>query len=191
MKILLIAYSKIFGGVEQHTIQLANELSTLGNTVHIILHNNIPYKKINKDITVHYLTGSALLPFKLNVKILSIIKKHKFDLIHSHLYTNTRLVYLSKLLMPRLCIIETMHIEINWRNGFKKIIEKIDGVLSRLTISHYIAVSNAVYLQAISTQKFDPDKITVIHNGVYVKKINEKRSKKKNMLWIFRKIRTS
>jgi glycosyltransferase involved in cell wall biosynthesis len=171
MKICLVLASWGVGGLENHSIDLANTLAKTQHNVSVIVHPSMANKF--SDLVHVYLIdmdSNRLNPFFL-YKIWSILNKNHFDIIHAQAGKAATLIgYLKPYLSAHSKYVTTIH-------GSKKTIypyKKFD---------HIIAVSSDI------AKKFDSsDSVSVIYNGINIYNtltVDEKIRLKKSVLHYF------
>jgi glycosyltransferase involved in cell wall biosynthesis len=103
-----------------------------------------------------------------------IVRKHRVDILHSHMFNASYLVSP----IARLCgvpvIIETPHVRERWRQGWFKGSYAIDRLVGHF-VDHYISVSdaNARYLER--EKGLPAEKIHIIRNGSNLNRLDVSR----------------
>jgi glycosyltransferase involved in cell wall biosynthesis len=154
VKICLIvggALSKL-GGLEKHFIELAKGLVKYCE-VSVVAHRD--YKKYFQDVDIEFIElnlDTSRLNIFLYLKLLSILKKHQFDIVHAQANKAAYIVSKLKKYLPNTRFVATIHNKKKNINYFN-------------TMDFVVGVSNAV-LEKIQTKK------RVIYNGLDMQKID-------------------
>ena len=170
MKILQISSAQAFGGGERHLADLTNSLAARGHEVHAVVRPNSP------------LLGELKLPSE-NVKTLSLrnaldarsasalaklVAVRKIEIVHAHMARDYPLAAYAVRRNPGTRLIVTRHVLFPLNR------------LHKVTLAHVsrlIAVSHAVARELEAQALISPEKITVIQNGVDLKRIADARSR--------------
>jgi glycosyltransferase involved in cell wall biosynthesis len=110
------------------------------------------------------------------VKLAALIRKQKFDIVHTHGYFASTIGRISAFLARTPLIIAHIHTTY-W--GFKKRHLRIEKALSWVT-DNIICCSIAVKKFVVSKEKINSKKITTIYNGVHCRTIKNTEVEKKN-----------
>lgn len=99
MKILEVCTSQSLGGLELYFVTCCQQLSNLGSQVHcVVLQDSSIWKKLQgKSLPVLSTSGSKI---KLLVSILSLLKKSKPEIVHTHDKKDLLIIALCKVLSP-------------------------------------------------------------------------------------------
>jgi len=128
------------------------------------------------DVPVYHLTKPEGLTPSLSLKIASLIRKLKVDLIHTH--------NVGPLIYGGLASIITglplIHTEHSRLPRCEKRLRSIEKLLS-LKASRIVAVSKCVADQLIEEQKIKPEKVKIIPNGVDVELFDNSRRERKDV----------
>ncbi|MCM8568164.1 glycosyltransferase family 4 protein [Gramella jeungdoensis] len=87
MKVLHLSAVKTFGGGENHILNLCREMSDFSGVENFILTvKNSTFSNVLKDHDIRHIRAPLSIKFDLrySIKIISICKKEKIDLIHIH-----------------------------------------------------------------------------------------------------------
>ena len=170
MKILQISSAQAFGGGERHLADLTNALAARGHEVHAVVRPNSP------------LLGELKLPGE-NIKTLSLrnaldarsasalaklVALRKIEIVHAHMARDYPLAAYAVRRNPGTRLIATRHVLFPLNR------------LHKVTLAHVsrlIAVSHAVARELQAQALIAPEKITVIQNGVDLKRIADARSR--------------
>lgn len=164
MKILLIHFSSCFGGVEKHCLDIYQTLHGESLEVHLVTPPNGYDYGIEKE-RIHFLQDDQFKNFRNSQRLYRIIREVKPDLIHCHLYPASRFFF-PVWLMTKIPVVETLHIEENWRVGWRKAFNLLDRFIGGLMVKKYIAVSKAVKNTAVRSKGIPSSKIDVVYNSV-------------------------
>ncbi len=171
MHICHMLNSNEWGGVEHHTMRLI-ELSRQQNITISVFCTLSIFTKIK--IKLHGCSGVSIYPyapgprpaFMQFIRFVSVLKHINPDILHCQLYSATRVGAPAAWLAGIPTIVETIHMEDNWRKGVKKIFNFLDWGIGKLFVSKYCAVSNSVANHYRVNKNITPEKITVIHNAL-------------------------
>jgi glycosyltransferase involved in cell wall biosynthesis len=104
----------------------------------------------------------------------NVLRKHRVDILHSHMFQASRLVSP----IGRVCgvpvIIETPHVREQWRHGWFKGSYATDRLVGRF-VDHYIAVSDANAHYLITEKGLPTKKVHVIRNGCDLRRLDYSR----------------
>lgn len=156
-----------FGGVTSTVMDLSKALSKMGNDLKIA----VLFRNSNQDIE-DYQTKDLLKHqvevfqfkkmnrnfFGASISLIKLVKQIKPDVIHLHLRYSVLAALFASFFWSEKVVIETYHS--NYK-GYKAITS-----LSRLFISHYVAVSNAAAEELTKKFGIPFEKVSVIHNGI-------------------------
>lgn len=168
LSVLHFTITKVRGGVEEHILLLLSGLDRARFRPMLVCPPEL-VEKFGTDLPVDVEFIPFPFPFGSMAsaawQFAGILRKHKVDILHSHMFQASRMASP----VGRLCgvplILETPHVREQWRRGWLKGSFVIDRLLSH-SVNHYIAVSeaNAGYLTG---QKGLPTaKIVVIEPGI-------------------------
>lgn len=159
-----------FGGVEGHICTLI-KLMQYNSDFHfqVICHESVEAKF--RDRLKNYNADIIALPlwpkptFRGYFLLINTLKKLSPDVLQCHLYSATRFGAMAAKIAGIENVVETIHIEEVWRKGLKKFLFcSVDGLIGRLFVDNYIAVSKAVS-RFYQQNKWVPDhKISLVHN---------------------------
>jgi glycosyltransferase involved in cell wall biosynthesis len=169
LKILQISSAQSFGGGERHVADLANSLSARGHDVYAALRPTSPLLR-----KLHQLPQANLrtLPLRNALDVPSANELARFarhigiEIIHAHMARDYPLAAFAARGKPLAKLILTRHVLFPL-NRFQS------RVFSR--VSRVIAVSEAVARQLEAQQLLQPERISVVRNGVDVERLNEAR----------------
>lgn len=155
LKILLLTDRLSFGGAETHLISLYRSLTLLGHDVTVASEGGALSNEV-KHVRLELASRSPTTLFLAFFKLLRLIKKEKFDLLHAHARLPALLAsFASKILgIP---LVTTAHASF-----------KIDFFRRRLSAwgERTIAVSEDLRQYLIKSYSLSPHRVEVIENGV-------------------------
>lgn len=105
-------------------------------------------------------------------KLISLLRKNKFDIIHTHLFHASLLGQIVARIPPGSRTILTRHYsDFMWVYGgvVKRNLDRLSAILA----DRIIAVSNAVRDTLINTEHIDPNKIVRVYNGIDLESIGK------------------
>lgn len=170
MKILQISSAQAFGGGERHLADLANSLAARRHEVYAVVRPNSPLLSELKLPGENVIT----LPLRnaLDARSASALAKlvavRKIQIVHAHMARDYPLAAYAVRRNPGARLIVTRHVLFPLNRLHKMTL----GYVSRL-----IAVSHAVARELKSQALIAPEKITVIQNGIDLKRIADARSR--------------
>ena len=176
------------GGAERVLVDQINNLDreifecflcVLNKKIDADLFQSISIPENNKKI-IHFNSFFSLSGW---IKIISFIRKNKFDIIYSHLFFANFVGCVAGKISGIKRIITVEHNVYLNRSYFQRLINKILSYISY----RIIAVSGSVKNYLVDLEKINPNKISVVYNGVNLNKYrfdSEKRRKTRNGLKI-------
>lgn len=159
MRILQICSAREIGGGEKHLADLANQLAQRGHDVFVALHPASPVRALLPSLSadnVIELPMRNALNLATAVKLSRFARQNQIDIVHAHVARDYPLAALATG-RSRARLVLTRHV-----------LFPMSGIhrLTRRRTARVIAVSEAV-AEALRRQRiFDPETITVIHNGI-------------------------
>lgn len=164
MRILQICSADSIGGGERHVADLSNSLVTRGHEVFAALKPHSPLENLlnlpSKNIETLRLRNA--LDISSARKLAKYVRENEIEIIHAHLGRD----YPLAAICSRLCgtpFVLTRHVLFPMKSLNAFVLRRAAGA---------IAVSNAV-ANVLQKQKiFPPEKITVINNGIDVKRFS-------------------
>jgi len=165
-----------FGGVTSTVMDLSKALSKMGNDLKIA----VLFRNSNQDIE-DYQTKDLLKHkvevfqfkkmnrnfFGASISLIKLVKQIKPDVIHLHLRYSVLAALFASFFWSEIVVVETYHS--NYK-GYKAITS-----LSRLFISHYVAVSNAAAEELTKKFGIPSGQVRVINNGIDTELINQRK----------------
>ncbi len=163
MKILYSCLSKSWGGMEMVTINSIKQLLDRNISVELICtaESRIHIEANNIGMIIHPIKAPGYFHPIITIKVVSIIKNGKYDLIHTHASKDLwLLVPALKLIKSKTPLVLTKHV-----GSFIKKTDKMHNWLySRV---HYaIAISKVIKDNILETTALDENKIALHYNGV-------------------------
>ncbi|MFC1624271.1 glycosyltransferase family 4 protein [Candidatus Omnitrophota bacterium] len=166
MKILLLTTHLNIGGITSYTVTLAKALKAEGNEVFVASSGGILVPELAaggvSHIKVNMLTKSEMSPkiFRAIFEIQKIVKTLDIDIIHAQ----TRVTQVVGFFVSRSCrrgFVTTCH-------GFFR--RNIGRILFPLWGDRVVAISDAVRQHLIDDFRVNKNRISLIYNGIDVKK---------------------
>lgn len=180
--VLHFSNSTLWGGVEEHVCGLLSNFSERAFRAHLVCDPTM-YERfrahIPQAVEVTPLELSSPMHVAAALKFCRLLMKGKFQIVHSHMFWSS--VFASP--VARACrvpvVVETLHGTEAWRTGWKASFV-VDRAATRF-VSHYVAVceSDAQFLK--NKKKVAADKITIIHNGIDVRRFAAPSTTRKAM----------
>ena len=170
MKILQISSAQAFGGGERHLADLANSLAARGHEVHAVVRPKSPLlgelKLPRENVTTLPLRNA--LDARSASSLAKLVAVRKLEIVHAHMARDYPLAAYAVRRNPGARLIVTRHVLFP--------LNRLHQV-TLAYVSRVIAVSHAVARELRAQALIAPEKITVIQNGVDLKKIAEARSR--------------
>ncbi|MEN8905458.1 MAG: glycosyltransferase family 4 protein [Clostridiales bacterium] len=157
------------GGSENMLVTTVKKLNTLNSDINIVVvvMNNLVNEGLKRELeknceNVFFLerTPSSKKPGYI-FELMKIIKKYNIEIIHTHDFGTRIRSILFKILNPKLKVVYTAHTIDLFNN-----MNSIDKVLHNIFINKSIAISNAVYSEAVNN---GINNVVRIYNGVDLK----------------------
>lgn len=175
---------RIVGGLARHCYSLSNALVSTGwnPTVVTLADHGKPCYVARKGVKIrsidspHYsdfLTWTLLYNHMMANTAILLHKKQNFDLIHAHDWMTFLAGSILKHVL-RIPMVVTFHSTERGRRGeipspFERMINDIEW-LGSYEANHVITVGNSIKEELVSSFGVPTDKISVIHNGINVKR---------------------
>ncbi|HET6669922.1 MAG TPA: glycosyltransferase family 4 protein [Pyrinomonadaceae bacterium] len=170
MKILQISSAQAFGGGERHLVDLANSLSARGHEVHAVLRFNSPLrgelKLASKNVKTLPLRNA--LDAQSANGLAKLVALNGIEIVHAHMARDYPLAAYAVRRNPGARLIVTRHVLFPLNRLHKVTLAHVSRVIA---VSH--AVARELQAQALVAR----NKITVIQNGVDVRKIEDARNR--------------
>jgi glycosyltransferase involved in cell wall biosynthesis len=166
LKILQLSSAQAFGGGERHLADLANTLTTRGHDVYVALRPGSP---IITELTlppqnVLTLPLRNALDARSASALARLVETKQIQVVHAHMARDYPLAAYAVRRNPGSRLVVTRHV-LSPLNRLHKV--------TLAHVSRLIAVSNAVARQQQAQALIASDKITVIHNGIDIEKIED------------------
>jgi glycosyltransferase involved in cell wall biosynthesis len=171
--ILILVTAAIGGGVERLILDQMKYFDKCKFDLHVATLRKGYLENEFSNTPSHYvcLESKRRISLKTLTKLLCYIKKHKIDLVHTHLYLPDIHGFLIKISIPRIKLITTKH---NTNEFRKKLYWGLLDKLLAWPANQVIAVSHSVK-DFISKYEFiSPKRIKVIYHGVDFSKFKRK-----------------
>ncbi len=163
MKILYSCLSKSWGGMEMVTINSIKQLLDRNISVELICtaDSRIHIEANNIGMIIYPIKAPGYFHPVITIKVVSIIKNGKYDLIHTHASKDLwLLVPALKLIKSKIPLVLTKHV-----GSFIKKTDKMHNWLySR--VNYAIAISKVIKDNLLETTALDENKIVLHYNGV-------------------------
>lgn len=170
MKILQISSAQAFGGGERHLADLSNSLAARGHEVHAVVRFNSPLlrdlKIPGENVTTLSLRNA--LDARSASALAKLVAARKIEIVHAHMARDYPLAAYAVRRNPGARLIVTRHVLFPLNR------------LHKVTLAHVsrlIAVSHAVARELQAQALIAPEKITVIQNGIDLKRTADARSR--------------
>lgn len=87
-KVLIVISNMEFGGAQRQIVELVNNIDQTQIEIHVCsLSNYAPLaEQFNASIPLHIIHKKAKFDFSVVFKLASLIRKHKFNIVHSYLF---------------------------------------------------------------------------------------------------------
>jgi glycosyltransferase involved in cell wall biosynthesis len=169
MKILYSCLSKSWGGMEMVTINSIKQLLDRNISVELICtaESRIHIEANNIGMIIYPIKAPGYFHPIITIKVVSIIKNGKYNLIHTHASKDLwLLVPALKLIKSKTPLVLTKHV-----GSFIKKTDKMHNWLySR--VNYAIAISKVIKDNLLATTTLSENKIVLHYNGVYPKKFD-------------------
>lgn len=174
--VLHIFSGDLWAGAEVMIFNLLKELK--GNPdlkiIALSLNKGILSCKLNElGIETHIIQESENSFIKIYLKALSILRRKKINIIHSHRYKENLLALLLARTLKTKNLFSTLHglpEPLNSRASLNKLLRnwamQLDRLILKRAFSGIVAVSGPIKDFLIDNYKFHPKQIRIIHNGV-------------------------
>lgn len=164
MKILQISSAQAFGGGERHLADLSNSLAARGHEVHAVVRSNSPLLRELKlpDENITTLPLRNALDARSASALAKLVAVQKLEIVHAHMARDYPLAAYAVRRNPSTRLVVTRHVLFPLNRLHK---------VTLAYVSRLIAVSHAVARELQAQALIAPEKITVIQNGIDLKKI--------------------
>lgn len=160
MKILLLIRNFDFGGAENHVRNLANELCHSGCSVWLISRKGRQLEQLIQGVNHQSIEFSDYLILPQLLKLIQVIRKEKFDVIHAHQHLPILLATLAGKITGT-PVVATIHGRIRHDLPYK---------FERKSIHKIIAISRNS-LKGLQMQELTKNKSILIPNGIHLPEI--------------------
>lgn len=159
MKILMIDNSKGWGGAEELLLSLSMSLRERGHSVGLLLREGAKtvdkFQKAGFPVWTYPRKGMASL-FAV-VRIVSVLRNEKFDLIHVHRHHDIPVAFFHRFFARRIPIMLTQHTHLGEKDYF-----------AVAAASRIIAISEFIARGILKNHSTIKKKLAVIHNGITI-----------------------
>ena len=170
MRILQISAAQAFGGGERHLADLSNSFVARGHEVRVVVRSNSPLlgelKLPQENVSTLPLRNALDAPSASGLA--KLVRVHQIEIVHAHMARDYPLAAYAAQRNPGARLIVTRHVLFPLNR------------LHKVTLAHVsrvIAVSHAVARELKAQALIAPERITVIQNGIDLKKIEDARSR--------------
>ena len=163
MNILEIAFSDAWGGLEMLVGTFANRFKQKGHNVIAVIEPNQRLEDVLRKGDIEYFKIKPYLKyldFFTADKIRKYLSGMEIDIIHAHISKDLSTIVILKKLLKSGKIIFTQHMDSKFDKTdlfHRRIYKNIDFVIS---------ITNSMRQNHIDHTPVNPDKISVIHNGI-------------------------
>jgi glycosyltransferase involved in cell wall biosynthesis len=167
MRILQICSARDIGGGERHLVDLGNALAQRGHEVFAALGPSSPLRTELSAVRTQNIVELAMrnsLNLATALKLSRYVREKEVEIVHTHVARDYPLAALAAGRSARLVLTRHVLFPLN----------RIHKLTLRRT-ARVIAVSEAVAAALRAQTIFDAEKITVIHNGIDIKRFTKAR----------------
>lgn len=170
LRILQLSSAQAFGGGERYLVDLTNSLAGLGHQVQVVTRRNSSLRnelRIAPEKIITLPLRNALDARSASA-LTKLVSKEKFEIVHAHMARDYPLAAYAVRRNPHARLVVTRHVLFHLNR------------LHKITLAHVarvIAVSEAVARQLRAQALIAPEKITVVHNGIDLKKLEAVRAR--------------
>ncbi len=160
------------GGAETIFIQLADKLREHGYSSVVVISGKgwVEEELKRRGLQPYIIPAKGSFAIGLLSQLVQLVKKHRVDIIQSHLLGSN--VYAAMVgLLTRTPVVATYHgmVDVNPNERFKWLKNK----MMRWGINRYVAVSQGLLKNIQERGLLDPNKACVIYNGVELERYNK------------------
>ena len=153
------------GGAETVFIQLAEAMGKRGYRSVVVIRGPgwVQQELLRRGIDPVILESKGSFNLKFLMSLVSLVKKEKISLIHSHLLGSNVYAAITGLI-ARVPVVATYHgmVDVSPNERFRRTKHQ----LMRWGIGHYVAVSNRLMSNIQEQGLLNPEKTTVVYNGI-------------------------
>lgn len=153
------------GGAETVFIQLAEAMGKRGYRSVVVIRGPgwVQQELLRRGIDPVILESKGSFNLKFLMSLVSLVKKEKISLIHSHLLGSNVYAAITGLI-ARVPVVATYHgmVDVSPNERFRRTKHQ----LMRWGIGHYVAVSNRLMSNIQEQGLLNPKKTTVVYNGI-------------------------
>src|SRR3990170_5609057 len=148
-------------GAEKVVVTLANGLINLGYEVAICAREGGSLLNSLHRVPVFINRKRGLLDPRHLLRLCRLARRHRFDLIHSHLFGNDLYAFLAGSI-TRTATILTVHGEDSFLNPGRRRFYRV----AAKHVSKIVAVSKSLYERLVGELGISPEKVALIPNGI-------------------------
>jgi len=168
-RLLYFLNSLVVGGVERHVLDLIRRVNRDQFDMRLVcpptLAQHLRSDLNELDVEIDEIEIRSWRQVGEIRRFKQLLRDWQPDIVHSHLYLASRYASPIARLARVPGVLETAHIEENWRIGWRKHLALLDGIASRFA-NEIIAVSHAVKRFYVEVKRVPAEKIVVVHNGI-------------------------
>lgn len=165
IKILIVISNMEFGGAQRQIVELVNNIDITKFELHVCsLSNYVPLaEQFNDNVKVHIIHKKSKFDFTVVFKLINLIRKYKFNIIHSYLFDAEIAARLAGKLSNTRSVIIGSERNANYK---LKPIQKKAYNLTKNMVSYIIANSQSGADYNASQTNQPKYKYHVVYNGV-------------------------
>ena len=168
MRVLQLSSAQTFGGGERHLADLANTLAARGHEVYVVVRSNSALLTELKvpDENINIMPLRNALDARSASALSRLVSNKKIEIVHAHMAADYPLAAYAIRRNPQARLVVTRHLLFPLNR------------LHKITLAHVsrvIAVSHAVARELRTQGLIAPEKVTVVYNGIDLKKIEAAR----------------
>jgi glycosyltransferase involved in cell wall biosynthesis len=178
MKILYSCLSKSWGGMEMFTLTAVKQLLKHGQQVELlcIAESRIHIEANTMGIIIHTVKAAGYLRPLTTLKIAALIRRNKYDLIHTQASKDLwLLVPALKLVKKNIPLILTKQV-----GSFVKKNDLMHKIIYN-RVTYALAISRTIEKNLGQTTPLDKNKILLLHNGIDIKKFDPQKGEREKI----------
>lgn len=189
IKIMQLIHGRHYGGAEKVVLQLATNLSASATSsefdcqVICLCQGRLFNFLRNEGIKVHLIPMRGKLDFSVLPSIVSVLKKERVHILHSHTARTHLLARLASMLVP-VKKLATVHSPILLDTNIDLRPKKLNYLIERLTArwSDFFVTVSEEGKEILIRQGIEPGKIFVVYNGVDMHRVVRLNNDEKRQL---------
>jgi glycosyltransferase involved in cell wall biosynthesis len=169
MKILYSCLSKSWGGMEMFTLTAVKQLLKYNQHVELlcIAESRIHIEANNLGLIIHPVKASGYMHPLTTLKIAALIRRNKYDLIHTQASKDLwLLVPALKMIKRKIPLLLTKQV-----GSFVKKTDPLHRMIYR-RVTRAFAISRVIQNNLLETTPLPEEKIILLHNGIDITKFN-------------------